>query len=281
MKIRGGKKRFKFSKLTSTLFLIVYSIFTWFPLYWIFLVAVRPEDETAHQPPLLFTTKPSIEGFERVIAHYNLGKMALNSTIVAGFTTIVCLIVGVLTAYFLSRSVYSHGFKKALSSLFLMALIVPPIALLVPVYLILSKLNLYNSYPGLIIPYVVLFFPFSIIIFKNVFDNLSREAEEAAMLDGLGRINAFLKVTLPSAISGVVSVAVITFMFSWSEFVFALVMTASEKAMTLPIGISSTISIHGIFWRDIASGAVLAIIPPIILGFFIQKPLTKGLGLGA
>jgi ABC-type glycerol-3-phosphate transport system permease component len=278
---RIGKRKVRFSRLASPAFLLVYAIFTWFPLYWLFLIAVRPEEETAHYPPLLFTTKASLDGFAQVISKFNLGRMALNSLVVSGITTGLCLVVGIMTAYFLSRSVYSNSFKLAVSYLFFAILIIPPIVLLVPAFLVLSMLKLYNTYTGLIIPYTVLLLPFAITILKNVFDHLPRESEEAAMIDGLGRISAFIKITLPGAISGMASAAVIIFMFAWSEFVFALVLTASDKAMTLPIGVWSTMSLHGIFWRDISSGAVLAIIPPLILGFFVQKPLAKGLGLGA
>jgi multiple sugar transport system permease protein len=274
-------RRIKRGSVARYVILAVYIVFTWFPLYWLFLISVRPDSETAQKPPLLLTARVSLARYIEMFTVFDFGRLIVNSVIVATVTTGVCLAVGILASYFLCRSSFSARVKDTFTFLFFAVFVIPPMILLTPDFLLLRRFHLFDTYEGLILPYTSIFLPFAIIILKSLFENIPREAEEAAMLDGLGSVMAFIRVTLPSAVSGIVSVIVIVFVFAWSEFVFALILTFTDKSMTLPIGVWSTMASHELIWGNIGAGAVMAILPPLIVGFFVQKPLAKGLGLGA
>jgi multiple sugar transport system permease protein len=156
----------------------------------------------------------------------------------------------------------------------------PPIAFVIPIFLILSRTFILNTHLGLIIPYVAINLPFTIWIIKGVLDDYPADIEEAGMMDGNSRLVAFLKITIPNIVSALFAATILVFISCWNEFLFAVIFTNTWKTMTLPIGVWGTMSQYEFTWDKTSAAAAIAIIPVVIFSFGINKYLLKGLTMG-
>ncbi len=156
----------------------------------------------------------------------------------------------------------------------------PPIAVVIPIYLLMSKVNLLDTYIGLVFIYVAISLPYVVWIMRSFFDEIPQEMDEAAMVDGCGRFSLLGRIILPLAAPGMLSTAVFVFIMCWSEFLFALILTSVE-AKTLPVAIAAFITDRGIEWGKMSAGGSVMILPLAIMFYFIQKYLVRGLTFGA
>jgi multiple sugar transport system permease protein len=202
-----------------------------------------------------------------------------NSLIVASGTVALSLTVGVLGGYALARLRFPLRRTTLLS--FLVTYMLPPIALLIPLYILMARFHLLDTKLGLIIVYCSLATPFSLWSMSNVFGALPVELEEQARVDGCSRLGALVRVVLPLARPGIVATALFGFLLCWDEFLYALIFTSTDNAKTIPVAIAEFTGRNAVDFGLIAAGGVLAALPPLVLTMVFQRYFIGGLSSGA
>lgn len=203
----------------------------------------------------------------------------VNSVVVAAITVIIALCVAVLGGYAYAR--LRFPLRRATLTLFLTTYMLPPITLVIPLYLALSQIGLLDHKTGLIIMYCSLATPFSLWTMSNFMSSLPAELEDAARVDGCSRLGALVRVILPLARPGIVSTGLFAFLLCWDEFLYALVFTSTTNAKTIPVAIAEFTGRNAVDFGLIAAGGVLATIPPVVIGVIFQRYLIGGLASGA
>jgi ABC-type glycerol-3-phosphate transport system permease component len=247
-----------------------------FPLAWMTIASVRPEAQ-------LFGAAGagavSVEHYRALFDERAFAVPIRNSLIVAGFTTAIALPVAALCAYALAR-LRMRG-KTALLALVLAVSMFPQISVIAPLYLILRELHLIDTYPGLVLPYVTFATPLAIWLLTGFFRQLPRELEDAAVIDGASRVRALREIVLPLAAPALASTAILTFLYCWNEFLFALSFTISPERHTVPVSIALFRGRYQVPWGQILAAAVVATIPVAMLVFAFQRRIVAGLTAGS
>ncbi|MFG1658303.1 carbohydrate ABC transporter permease [Micromonospora chersina] len=203
----------------------------------------------------------------------------VNSFLVAAGTVVISLVVGVLGGYALARLRFPLRRVTLLS--FLVTYMLPPIALIIPLYLLMSRLGLLDTRSGLIVVYCSLATPFTLWNMSTFFASLPVELEEAARVDGCGRLGALVRVMLPLSKPGVLATGLYAFLLCWDEFLYALIFTSTAQAKTVPVAIAEFTGRNAVDFGLIAAGGVLAALPPVVLAVLFQRYLISGLAAGA
>jgi multiple sugar transport system permease protein len=209
----------------------------------------------------------------------NFRASLLNSLIIASATVAISITVGVFGAYAFARLRF-RGQRGSLL-LFLSTYMVPPIALVIPLYLIMVRLHLLNTRLGLIIVYCTFATPFVLWIMGNFFMTIPRELEDAALMDGCTRIEALFRVILPLARPGLLSTALFAFLIAWDEFLYALIFTSTTAAKTIPVAIAEFTGRYTTDFGLQAAGGILAAVPPVLIAVVFQRYIVGGLASGA
>jgi len=271
MKEITSKKRWNiFAHIT----LIIFSLIILLPLFWILRTSFAPE-VIAYQSTLLF--KPTFENYIDLFARSNYGHYIVNSIIVASVSTVLTIIFAAPGAYAVAR--YKPG-GILTRFLILGTDLLPPIVIIIPLFALFRNLRLTNTLHGLILSYFAINIPFILWILISHFEAIPRELEEAAFIDGANRFKIFIKVVFPLAAPGVMAAAVLGFILSWNEFIFALVLT-SGKTSTIPVALAAFQTSAGVRIGNVSAGGIIAIFPIVVFGLFMQKYLVKGLTFGA
>ena len=203
-----------------------------------------------------------------------------NSALVASASTIFVMIIGTLAAYSLSRFRFARWFAAGCLAWTLIFHMIPPITLVGPWYLTFRELGLFNTLTGLVLTRVTINLPMTVWLMMSFFQDVPKELEEAALIDGCRRVGAFLRVSLPLAVPGLVAAGILAFTFSWNEFSIALNLTTSDSA-TVPVGIARFAQQYEVRHGEMASASVLATVPALVLMFVGQRFIVKGLTLGS
>ncbi|MFC7213201.1 carbohydrate ABC transporter permease [Saliphagus sp. GCM10025334] len=267
--------------------LLLYVIVIWFPIYYIFITSLKTQSEVLTIPITFFPQEPTVQNYVDIFRNRPFEAYTINSLIVATTTTAICVTLGTLTGYTFSR--YDFLGNKALLLSIVAARMIPPIALIVPFFQIMSNPpliggltgNLTDTRVALILTYTFFNLPFAVWIMKNYFDGVPESLDEQAMVDGCSTWEAFVKVILPVAKPGIAATAILAFIFSWNEFIFALVLTRSQTSQTLPIAVSLFVADDFIDWAHLAAGGMIAALPGILFGLFFQRYIVSGLTQGA
>jgi multiple sugar transport system permease protein len=201
-----------------------------------------------------------------------------NSVIIAGTSTVASVVLGLFAAYAFSR--FAMRGKNDLLFFILSTRMLPAVVVTIPLFLMYRQLGLHDRHLGMIILYTVFNLSFSVWLLKGFIDEIPREYEEAALVDGYTRMQAFFKIVLPQAVSGIAATVVFCLIFAWNEYAFALMLT-SQRARTAPVGIATMMGRGGIEWSAIAAGAVGFLIPVVIITFALRKYLLRGITFGA
>ncbi len=271
------------SLLTSHFLLIIASLFFIGPIIWLISMSFKDPLETFALPPV-YIFKPTLESYFKIFHQaekgYKIGfwLYANNSILIAGITTIASVTAAGLGAYSISR--FNFKGRKLIAFLILSTRMLPPIAAIVPMFLVAISFGLLDTRFVLIIAYTALNLPFAIWMLKGFMDDIPTELEHAAMVDGCTRVGALYRIVLPLIVPGLAATSVFVFMLSWNEFALALMLT-SRKAVTLPLYITSFMTEEGIHWGPMSAAATLILTPAIIFIIFAQQYLVKGLTLGA
>jgi multiple sugar transport system permease protein len=230
---------------------------------------------------LIFT--PTLRNYQELFlaSRSSFTRLTLNSLISGAGSTLIVIMIGGLAAYSLTRYRWPGIWSKMLLGWLLLVHMLPPIIFVGPFYLISRFLRIYDSWFAVIMAHVVLNLPLGIFMLYDFFAEIPSELEEAAWIDGASHIQTFWKVALPIIKPGLAATAVLVFIFSWKEFLFALSLTSTESGMTIPVGIAGFVQEYNIRYGEMSAAATFASIPALILVIFAQKHIIKGMTLGA
>jgi multiple sugar transport system permease protein len=297
-------------KAVAGLVVLAYALISMLPLFWIMATSFKsPPDSISYPPKIVF--QPTLEGYvnlftsrsrqsdayleelgppktwyEKVVRERNMvvtgpSRFAgryLNSIIIGFGSTILAVILGTLAAYGFSR--FKVPLKDDLLFFILSTRMMPPIAVAIPIYLMYRELGLSDSALGMIILYTGVNVSLAVWLLKGFVDEIPREYEEAALIDGYSRLAAFVKVVLPQMKSGIAATAIFCLIFAWNEYAFALLLT-SGKAQTAPPFIPSIIGEGGLDWPAVSAGATLFLLPIVIVTVLLRDQLLRGITFGA
>jgi len=262
--------------------LLIVLTFCLFPILWVIGMSVKLPGEYMRNPPVWIPQNPTLVHYTNVMAQK--GNLALkNSVIIATGATFLSMLVGSLAAYSLAR-LETGG--RHFSFWLLSQRLMPPVVLVVPFFLLLRTLGNINpalgldSHASLIALYTVFNLPFVIWMMRSYFEAIPAEIEESALVDGSTRFGAFRRITLPLAVPGLIATGTFAFIFSWMEFLFAVVFTRT-KAVTLPVAVAGFSGSQGSNWGQASALAVVAMVPVFALALLVQRHFVRGLTLGA
>ncbi|MBL8153490.1 MAG: carbohydrate ABC transporter permease [Anaerolineae bacterium] len=281
-----ARVRKNLTNILSDGFLIIYFLFALFPILWMVLVSLKSTNE-------LFTTQfiftPTLENYQAilfgdpraaagVVARQEFPRNFLNSFIVSSGAVVISLIVGVPAAYALAR--YNFKGKENLAFTFLSFRFAPELVVIIPLSLLYRQLGLYDTYFGIIWVYQLVTLPLLIWVLRSYFEDISPDIEQAAMIDGYPWYRIFLQVLLPLVRPGLAAAALLAFVFAWNNFIFPLILGASN-VQTVTVSALGYISSAQAFFNRMAAAAVISSLPQIILALSIQRYLIRGLSFGA
>ncbi|MFD2214955.1 carbohydrate ABC transporter permease [Metabacillus endolithicus] len=248
------------------------------PFVWQFLTSIKPLTEIAAIPAKWFPSEINVDFYKNVFTKHPFARYLLNSFIVSLATTILSILVGASAAYALARLRFKG--KTIMLMAILSISMFPTISTISPLYLILKNLNLLNTYAGLIIPYITFALPLSIWLLTNFFSQLPKGFEDAATIDGCSRAGIFFRIMLPLIKPATFSVALLVFINSWNEYIYALTFMTKDEMRTVPVGIALFPSNYELPWGDMAAASVVVTVPLILLVLIFQKNIISGLTSG-
>ncbi|MGQ0761988.1 MAG: carbohydrate ABC transporter permease [Acidobacteriota bacterium] len=272
---RGISRTVKYAVLLMALLL------TLAPVYWMTTISFKREVDQFALPPKWFVFTPTLEHYADAFINRSFGQYLFNSLFIAVASTVCALVIGTLAAYALARFRLPWNLDRKLALWILSTRMFPAIVTAVPLFLIMRAVWLVNTRLSLIIVYTGLNLPFVVWMMRGFFAEVPRDLEEAAMVDGDSRMGAFWRVVLPLVAPGLAATAVFCLIVSWNEFLFALVLTQTDDAMTLPVGIAGRVTQYGIKWGAMSAAAVVAMVPILVFALSVQRYLVRGLSLGA
>jgi multiple sugar transport system permease protein len=262
--------------LALTLLILAYLVLILFPVFWMWSMAFKPE-QAMFARPAVWAFTPTWEHFQFLIDNGFLAYL-VNSVIIAGVSTILVVIIGTPAAYAFAR--YNMRGHDDLFLFVLATRMAPPVCLVIPFFLIYAKVGLLDSYAGLIIAYLTFNLSFYVWVLSSFCRDLPVELEEAARTEGYNRLQAFTKILLPLLRPGITATAVLCFIFAWNEFMYAFLL-GGKTVKTLPVAIPSLITTQGVRWGEMSGVGMLGTIPVLIVVFFLQKHIVRGLTMGA
>lgn len=247
-----------------------------FPVYWLFMISFKTPDEIYHAPPLWV---PGQIQFSNYAVLFKDGDVVAiwNSLIVAGISSIVAMVLGTICAYSLAR--FRTGGDN-LAMWIISQRMIPPIAVVFPIFLFYVQLGWVDTHFGLILLYTAFNLPYVIWMMRGYIADIPLELEESALVDGCGRWAVLRKVVFPMVRPGLAATAVFTFVFAWNDFLFALVLTRTE-VITFPVQLTHYFGGQSNFWGKIAAMSVLGTLPIFIAVTLMQRFLVRGISLGA
>jgi multiple sugar transport system permease protein len=248
-----------------------------FPIYWIFLTSFKTPLLINEKVPVFWFT-PTLENYRHLFDEFRFARILTNSLVITVSTTSVVIVLALLAAYALGRMDIRGGKHIALWMLSLRFM--PPIAIVLPFFIVWQRIGLIDTYVGLILIYVAFNLPFAIWLLRGFLVEVPRDLDEAATLDGLGHVAILRRIILPVIAPGVAVTAIFTFMFSWNEYLMALVLT-SRNASTVPVTVSKFIQAYSILWGDVGAAATIELLPVLVVVFLLQRHIMRGITLGA
>jgi len=255
----------------------LFILFVLVPLYWVVITSIKPSNDYLTVPPVWFPAEPTIVHYTAALFSYRGLQGLVNSLIIASVSTVLSAILGTMMAYSLAR--FNTG-GQHLAFWVLSQRFLPPVAIILPIFLLFRSWGLYDTRFGLIIAYTFMTLPISVWMMYAYFRQLPRSLEEAALVDGLSRWQTMWMVAVPLAAPGIAAASVFVFIAVWTEFFFALVLT-SRHAFTLPTVFRAFLGFQGAQYGEACALATTSLVPSIILGMLVQRHLVRGLTLGA
>lgn len=258
--------------------LIIIAVLFLFPVLFMIQASIKNTIDLTTLPPKIFFA-PTLRHYWITIVQNASLIYYINSFVVTVASVIVVVILGSLAAFGLAAFQYKS--RDSLSFTILSMRMLPRICVVLPFFLLIVKLGLLNTKTALIIVYTVFNLPFTIYILEGFFSEIPKELRDASLIDGCNYLEVFRRVYLPLSGPGLVATASFCFIFSWNEFLFALVLTSNERAMTAPVEIASAVSLYGVDWGDLSAMAIVAAVPVVLFLFAIQRYMVRGLTMGA
>ncbi|GAA3597703.1 carbohydrate ABC transporter permease [Nonomuraea rosea] len=244
------------------------------PLVWMVAASFKTNVDI-YDPGKALTFSPTMDNYAKVLQQANYVEFIVNSLWVAFAATVASLILGLPAAYSMSR----FNMKKS-ALVVLMARVIPGVSLLVPWYYVFSNLKMVGGFGVLIISHMFVSLPLVVYIMMGYFDSLPAELEEAALVDGLTHVGAFRRITLPLSVPGIATAGILSFIFSWNNFMFALVLSDADTK-TLPVAIFDFVGYASIDWGGLMAATTVVTLPIMLIALFVQKYVVSGLTAGA
>jgi ABC-type glycerol-3-phosphate transport system permease component len=250
-----------------------------FPLFWMLVTSVKPQFELFRRPPTILPETWTVEHYWTLLADTNFLVYFRNSVILSTTTTLVVVAIATLGAYSLVR--FKYRGRESLAFLVLFTYLLPSVVLIIPLYLMLVQLGVSNTIFSLVIAYTTFALPYALWLLRSFMAGIPEDLESAALCDGATRMGAFKDVILPQLLPGIISTALFTFILSWNEYLYALVLVNSDSSRPLTTGVMNMlISSFNIEWSLLMAASVMMSVPLIIVFAFLQSYLTRGFGAG-
>lgn len=259
--------------------IIFFAVYTLFPLIWLVISSLKTNFEFLAGSPFSLPKVPQWQNYTNALSVAGLGRMLLNSVIVGLVATVINVIVASMGAYCISR--FRFRGREKIFTLFTAGILVPLNALMVPYFVIINKLGLYNTYGGMILLYCAIGIPMSTFLIRGLMDSIPMELEEAAYIDGCGFFGRFFYLILPLSRTGIVTAATFEFLTCWNEFVFANLIVSSDKLRTIQVGIRYFTNQFSTDYVSMYAAIVISIVPSILGYILFQEQIIAGMTSGA
>jgi multiple sugar transport system permease protein len=270
-------KRAAIRTFRSTLFYLGAMVLCVSPLFvfvWMIMTGLKTGVQNiAYPPEFLFT--PTLENFQAVFQQHHFFQYLLNSLIIATLATGLSLVLGLPAAYSIAK--YRQG---KIGMIILLARMTPFVSYLMPWYIIFRYLKLIDTYTALTLTHLIITLPMVAWLMVSFFESVPAELEDAAMIDGCSRLKSFLIIVLPLVRNGIATSAIMSFIFSWNQFLFSLILSGPQTK-TVPVAVYNFISYGKIDWAGIGAAATLIVLPVSVFAFFVRKTIVQGLTMGA
>ena len=262
---------------TRLALIILALIVTLLPVYWMVNTSLKNQVEVFTSPPTLWPQNLTFANYVSVFTRRHLGTYLFNSLVIVGSAVLLSLLMGSLAGYSLAR----FRLQQRLNFWVLAPRMIPPVALVVPLFLMLQEIGLINRKLGLILVYTAFNLPFVAWMMRSFFQEIPVDLEEAAMVDGASRLRSFRDIVLPLAAPGLAATASFSLIITYNEFFFALILTSTPAAATLPVGTAALIGKTQTLYGEMAAAGVVAAVPLVIFALLVQRHLVRGLTMGA
>jgi multiple sugar transport system permease protein len=259
--------------------LTVFVIIALFPFFWMLSSSFKSTTELFAVVPRMIPLHPSLDSYRNVLEHTPFPTFFVNSLKIATITTVGSILLSIYGAYAMSRFAfrgkYGYGLAMLVTQMF------PGALLVIPIFMIIRRVGLFNTHAALIIAYMTFSLPFCTWMLRGFFDSIPAELEEAAMIDGTSRLGALHAIVLPISGPGIAAVAMFAFIRSWNDLLFALVLIQSRNLLTLPTGLASFMEEFTFRWDLLMAGSALTTVPMLFFFIFMQRFIVQGLTAGA
>lgn len=259
------------------LFVIAAVLLSVAPIVYLVITSFKDPKLTFSVPPVWVFT-PTLKNYQEVLQGTRFIDYLGNSLMVALSATLIAVVLGALAAYGFSRFRFRGAFWLRMSVL--IPQILPPITIIVPLYVLFNRLDWIDTRQALIVSYLTFTIPLAVWMLIGFFDDVSVELEESAMIDGCTRLQAFFRINIPIVAPGLVATGILCFIYCWNEFLYAVILTGRD-ARTLPVIITSFMTNKAILWGRIAASGSMVLIPVLVFALFFQRYLVRGLARGA
>jgi multiple sugar transport system permease protein len=246
-----------------------------FVFFWMISLALKRDVDNVAYPPIFLPTQPTLDNFAQVFQKSPFGLYTLNSFIVAVASTAISLLLGVPAAYGIIK-----GDWKTPAIFVLIARMTPALSYLIPWFILFRFLELNNTLTALIIAHLVIGLPLTVWIMMGFFEGMHKEIEEAARVDGCNAWQSFQLIALPLSRSGIVVAGILSFIFSWNNFILAVVL-AGRETRTLPVAVFSVLTFEQLAWGNLAAAALIVTLPVLVITIFVQRQIVVGVTAGA
>lgn len=273
-----GKKKV-WVKILIVILLTIGAIWAGFPILWMVLNSFKPNAEIFAWPPTWISENFTLDAYKAIFTNPEQIRFFVNSYVIAALVVVLTLGIGILASYAFSR--FDFPGKSVINTIIVSVQAVPPITLLIPYLSLIVTMKLYNTYGALILTYLIFTLPYCILMTTGYMNTLPKELDEAVMIDGGSRSTALWRILVPTAIPGLVSVGMYTFMQAWNEYLFALALTKTNDMRTVPVGINLLMGQHSYEWNQMMAMSVLGSLPILILFLFFQRYFIAGMTAGS
>lgn len=259
---------------------LLMTVWSFFPIYWMMVSSIRPERDLFSAPTLIpATIDSSLTSYRNLLGLTDYWQQFMNSLIVAGVVVAISLVVSIIVSYVISR--YRVPGKSLIIGGMLYAYMFPPMLLAIPLLAIFARWGMADNLMGVIVAHCTMTIPLGVWLLWGFFKAMPMHLEEAAMVDGCTRVSAFFRVVLPLSLPGIVTVAIFSFLLSWTDYVFAFVLVSSDSLKTLPVGLASILGSFDARWGELMAGATLITLPLLVMFSLLSRYFIQGLAAGA
>ena len=249
-----------------------------FPFFWMVSTSFKPPAEVFAQPPAFIPDDPTWENFRRLFTATNFLIYFKNSLIVSGLAVLLTMVVSAAGAYSLTRFTYLG--REKIAGLILCTYMFAPIMVVIPFFILVKKLGIENTHFALVLAFTSVCLPFTLWLMRAFFATIPLELEEAALVDGAGRVRALIYVVLPLALPGIIATSIFTFILAWNDYIFTRILITSDELKTLPVGVQDLFHSALIDWGLIMAAGMMITIPALLFFLSVQRYLIRGWGAG-